>query len=491
MKNRRNWMLALLIALALVTSVFAFAENVPGDTAVEIDGDAAGQQPVEGLVIDGGDDSGAKPEIENDPVSDGGTDLDGLTDLSLGDLVSGAPEAVVVYRFMLDGEEYAAQTAKEGEEILRPEDPPTPEGTTFEGWYLEDETPLFADADGDGVVDAVIAHVDAESAEITVYARFAEEEGTGNREQGTGMAGDADADKPVADEPVVDKPVADEPVADQPVADKPVADEPVADEPVSDQPTADKPVADEPVADEPVTDKPVADEPVVDQPVADQPVADEPVADEPVADQPVTDKPVADEPVADQPVTDKPVADEPVADEPVADEPVADEPVADEPVADQPVADQPVADEPVVDEPVADEPVADEPVADQPVADQPVADQPVADEPVADQPAADEPVADEPVADQPAEDAAAALPVGNALTYTGEAQALVSADGEWLYSLDGESFSSELPTAVNAGEYTVFFKPAGDPDAEAQTLAVTVAKADVTFIPPEAAAPEE
>ena len=126
MKNRRNWMLALLIALALVTSVFAFAENVPGDTAVEIDGGAAGQQPEEGLVIDGVDDSGAKPEIENDPVSDGGTDLDGLTDLSLGDLVSGAPEAVVVYRFMLNGEEYAAQTAKEGEEILRPEDPAAP-----------------------------------------------------------------------------------------------------------------------------------------------------------------------------------------------------------------------------------------------------------------------------------------------------------------------------------------------------------------------------
>ena len=160
-------------------------------------------------------------------------------------------------------------------------------------------------------------------------------------------------------------------------------------------------------------------------------------------------------------------------------------------MADQPVADQPVADEPVVDKPVADEPVADEPVADQPVADQPAADQPVADEPVADQPVADEPVADQPAADQPAEDASAALPVGNALTYTGEAQALVSADGEWLYSLDGENYGSELPTAVNAGEYTVFFKPAGDPDAEAQTLAVTVAKADVTFIPPEAAAPEE
>ena len=71
------------------------------------------------------------------------------------------------------------------------------------------------------------------------------------------------------------------------------------------------------------------------------------------------------------------------------------------------------------------------------------------------------------------------------------AQALVSGDGEWLYSLDGENFNNELPTAVNAGEYTVFLKPAGDPDAEAQALAVTVAKADVTFTPPEAAIAEE
>jgi hypothetical protein len=96
-------------------------------------------------------------------------------------------------------------------------------------------------------------------------------------------------------------------------------------------------------------------------------------------------------------------------------------------------------------------------------------------------------MADEPVADQPV----ATLPTPNALTYNGEAQALVSGDGEWLYSLDGENFNNELPTAVNAGDYTVFLKPAGDPDAEAQTLAVTVAKADVTFIPPEAAIAEE
>ena len=37
---------------------------------------------------------------------------------------------------------------------------------------------------------------------------------------------------------------------------------------------------------------------------------------------------------------------------------------------------------------------------------------------------------------------------------------------------------------MDAGEYTVYYKTAED--AEAQTLTVTVAKADVVLIPPEA-----
>ena len=80
------------------------------------------------------------------------------------------------------------------------------------------------------------------------------------------------------------------------------------------------------------------------------------------------------------------------------------------------------------------------------------------------------------------------IPTPNALTYTGEAQALVSAQGEWLFSLDGETYAAEIPAAVNAGEYTVYFKAAED--AEPQTLAVTIAKADVVFTPPEAAVGE-
>ena len=80
-------------------------------------------------------------------------------------------------------------------------------------------------------------------------------------------------------------------------------------------------------------------------------------------------------------------------------------------------------------------------------------------------------------------------PVANALTYTGEAQALVSAGEGWLFSTDGETYAPDIPTAVDAGEYTVYFKAAED--AEAQSLAVAVAKADVVLIPPEAMGAEE
>ena len=88
------------------------------------------------------------------------------------------------------------------------------------------------------------------------------------------------------------------------------------------------------------------------------------------------------------------------------------------------------------------------------------------------------------VEEQPAEEG----PVANALTYTGEAQALVSGEG-WLYSLDGESYAAEIPVAVDAGEYTVYFKTADD--AEPQTVTVTVAKAEVSFVPPVAATEAE
>ena len=56
---------------------------------------------------------------------------------------------------------------------------------------------------------------------------------------------------------------------------------------------------------------------------------------------------------------------------------------------------------------------------------------------------------------------------------------------QYGYSLDGEAYSAETPTAVNAGEYTVYFK-AAEAD-EPQSITITVAKADAVFTPPVAA----
>ena len=88
---------------------------------------------------------------------------------------------------------------------------------------------------------------------------------------------------------------------------------------------------------------------------------------------------------------------------------------------------------------------------------------------------------------EPMEELAALPAAVEGLTYTGEAQALVVGEG-WLYSLDGESYSEEIPTAIDAGEYTVYYIPVdAQAEAEPQTLTVTVAKADVAFTAPVAA----
>lgn len=115
--------------------------------------------------------------------------------------------------------------------------------------------------------------------------------------------------------------------------------------------------------------------------------------------------------------------------------------------------------------------------------------EPAGEEPVEQKPAEEEPAEEEPAgeaAEAPAdEQPAAAGPVANALVYNGEAQALVSAGEGWLFSTDGETYTPEIPTATDAGEYTVYFAPA-DAEGEAQALVVTVAKADVVLVPPEA-----
>ena len=74
------------------------------------------------------------------------------------------------------------------------------------------------------------------------------------------------------------------------------------------------------------------------------------------------------------------------------------------------------------------------------------------------------------------------------LIYTGLPQALITPQpGSWLYSLDGETYSNDLPVGVNAGDYTVYMK---EGDGEAVTIIVTIAKADVVNItPPVASSP--
>ena len=75
----------------------------------------------------------------------------------------------------------------------------------------------------------------------------------------------------------------------------------------------------------------------------------------------------------------------------------------------------------------------------------------------------------------------------NALTYNGSEQALVTAGkttgGTMLYRLGDSEWSEQIPTAKNAGEYTVWYKVQGDAeyaDVAEQSLTVTVAKKSVT-----------
>ena len=78
-------------------------------------------------------------------------------------------------------------------------------------------------------------------------------------------------------------------------------------------------------------------------------------------------------------------------------------------------------------------------------------------------------------------------PTINTLTYNGAEQALVTAGrttgGTMLYRLDGSEWSEQIPTAKNAGEYTVWYKVQGNAeyaDVAEQSLTVTVAKKAVT-----------
>ena len=78
-------------------------------------------------------------------------------------------------------------------------------------------------------------------------------------------------------------------------------------------------------------------------------------------------------------------------------------------------------------------------------------------------------------------------PTVNTPTYNGAEQALVTAGkttgGTMLYRLDDSEWSEQIPTAKNAGEYTVWYKVQGNAeyaDVAEQNVTVTVAKKVVT-----------
>ena len=75
------------------------------------------------------------------------------------------------------------------------------------------------------------------------------------------------------------------------------------------------------------------------------------------------------------------------------------------------------------------------------------------------------------------------------LTYTGSAQELVNAGsttgGNVLYSLDGENYSSSIPTATEAGNHTVYYKVDGGNnynDIAPASLVVNIAEANATTL---------
>ncbi|MDR4932074.1 InlB B-repeat-containing protein [Segatella bryantii] len=68
------------------------------------------------------------------------------------------------------------------------------------------------------------------------------------------------------------------------------------------------------------------------------------------------------------------------------------------------------------------------------------------------------------------------------LTYNGSAQALVNAGytdfGTLLYSLDGQNYSEDIPTATDAGTYTIYYKVEGSDNWDA----VNAATVEVTIV---------
>ena len=77
----------------------------------------------------------------------------------------------------------------------------------------------------------------------------------------------------------------------------------------------------------------------------------------------------------------------------------------------------------------------------------------------------------------------------NDLAYSGEEQILITEGkaegGKIVYSLDGNTFTENVPTATNAGEYTVYYNVVGDENhngvEDTNAIVVTIKKATLTI----------
>ena len=196
-----------------------------------------------------------------------------------------------------------------------------------------------------------------------------------------------------------------------------------------------------------------------------------------------------DESSEDEPGADVTAEEEPKADE-TADGDGAEEP-ADGDTGEEQQAEGDAGDESAEEGSKADV-TADGEDGDEQQAEGDAADEQQADDTAAEQAATDEKQADADAAAEadPIADEAPFVPLAmEGLVYSGEAQSLVSDPGEgiFLYSLDGVTFSEDIPTATDAGEYTVYYKAVGEEEDDlekAASLTVIIAKADVTLIPP-------
>ena len=171
MKHNIKRALALFIALLLAVPTFTFAEE-PADEIIVIE-----EAPAEDAEVTNLDLEPEVMELEDAPLELPDLDIDLPVDgLIQGNAGEPTSDGVATWCFIVENTLFATQEAREGDLILRPEDPAAPEGQVFAGWALEDGTQLFVDADGDGVTDPVIAHPDPLCPEVNVFARFVEAE---------------------------------------------------------------------------------------------------------------------------------------------------------------------------------------------------------------------------------------------------------------------------------------------------------------------------